>query len=299
MLARLVALNRQRAAEEARGHVRWLRPDYQIPRFGRRARRRNSSKPISASPPPAAARAKPRLPLRRGGADGRRHGGAGRRSSPLSARDIAQASARAARSNRRSAPRSPPWPAWASSPSTTPAPASPSAAPRDSPQVLRRHRNLRTPPRATNQAIAATSIDTRPTSRKTDSSLPQMTFSECRALIVTRDCRLPRSATKAGGIALCTGQLRKSSSCAMTMHIRRLWKITATVSTQSATMIGAVATTAFIGHTKNGRLPGDRRNASRYQTASGGFRDGVAGAQHLLVEVDDRAGHQPNSSLER
>lgn len=34
VLARLVALNRERAKEEARGKVRWLRPDYQIPRFG-------------------------------------------------------------------------------------------------------------------------------------------------------------------------------------------------------------------------------------------------------------------------
>jgi hypothetical protein len=34
MLSRLVALNRERAQEEARGHVRWLRPEYQIPRFG-------------------------------------------------------------------------------------------------------------------------------------------------------------------------------------------------------------------------------------------------------------------------
>ncbi|WP_349358160.1 DNA methyltransferase [Stappia sp.] len=34
ILARLVALNKERAREEARGHVRWLRPDYQIPRFG-------------------------------------------------------------------------------------------------------------------------------------------------------------------------------------------------------------------------------------------------------------------------
>lgn len=34
LLARLVALNRERAAEEKRGLVRWLRPDYQIPRFG-------------------------------------------------------------------------------------------------------------------------------------------------------------------------------------------------------------------------------------------------------------------------
>ena len=34
ILGRLVALNRARAAEEARGLVRWLRPDYQIPHFG-------------------------------------------------------------------------------------------------------------------------------------------------------------------------------------------------------------------------------------------------------------------------
>ena len=32
---RLVALHHERAAEERRGHVRWLRPDYQIPRFGK------------------------------------------------------------------------------------------------------------------------------------------------------------------------------------------------------------------------------------------------------------------------
>lgn len=35
ILARLVALNRERAVEEARGEVRWLRPDYQRPRFAR------------------------------------------------------------------------------------------------------------------------------------------------------------------------------------------------------------------------------------------------------------------------
>jgi hypothetical protein len=33
IVARLVALNTQRAAEEEAGDVRWLRPDYQIPRF--------------------------------------------------------------------------------------------------------------------------------------------------------------------------------------------------------------------------------------------------------------------------
>jgi hypothetical protein len=34
ILARLVALNQERVKEEAAGHVRWLRPDYRIPRFG-------------------------------------------------------------------------------------------------------------------------------------------------------------------------------------------------------------------------------------------------------------------------
>jgi hypothetical protein len=34
LLTRLVALNQARAKEEKRGRVRWLRPDYQIPRFG-------------------------------------------------------------------------------------------------------------------------------------------------------------------------------------------------------------------------------------------------------------------------
>ena len=35
ILERLVALNKARAEEEKRGIVRWLRPDYQIPRFGK------------------------------------------------------------------------------------------------------------------------------------------------------------------------------------------------------------------------------------------------------------------------
>lgn len=34
IVSRLVELNKERAAEEAAGQVRWLRPDYQIPRFG-------------------------------------------------------------------------------------------------------------------------------------------------------------------------------------------------------------------------------------------------------------------------
>ncbi|MEO3997586.1 DNA methyltransferase [Mesorhizobium sp. CAU 1732] len=38
ILERLVALNAERAREEASGHVRWLRPDYQVPRFARSAK---------------------------------------------------------------------------------------------------------------------------------------------------------------------------------------------------------------------------------------------------------------------
>ena len=34
VVARLVALNAARAAEERQGKIRWLRPDYQISRFG-------------------------------------------------------------------------------------------------------------------------------------------------------------------------------------------------------------------------------------------------------------------------
>lgn len=37
LLSRLVALNQERAAEEKRGLVRWLRPDYQIPKLGVKA----------------------------------------------------------------------------------------------------------------------------------------------------------------------------------------------------------------------------------------------------------------------
>ena len=38
LLARLVALNKERAAEERRGIVRWLRPDYQIPKLGHKVK---------------------------------------------------------------------------------------------------------------------------------------------------------------------------------------------------------------------------------------------------------------------
>ncbi|MFT3996737.1 MAG: class I SAM-dependent DNA methyltransferase [Asticcacaulis sp.] len=48
MLGRLVALNQQRAAEEAAGQVRWLRPDYQIPRFARAAKARTGELELEA-----------------------------------------------------------------------------------------------------------------------------------------------------------------------------------------------------------------------------------------------------------
>jgi hypothetical protein len=35
IVARLVKLNAERAAEEQAGTIRWLRPDYQIPRFAK------------------------------------------------------------------------------------------------------------------------------------------------------------------------------------------------------------------------------------------------------------------------
>ena len=37
LLTRLVALNQERAVEEKRGQVRWLRPDYQIAKLGGKA----------------------------------------------------------------------------------------------------------------------------------------------------------------------------------------------------------------------------------------------------------------------
>lgn len=58
ILGRLVALNRKRAAEEERGKVRWLRPDYQIPLFSRQA----ESEQLEADLDPGAEK-KVKLPL--------------------------------------------------------------------------------------------------------------------------------------------------------------------------------------------------------------------------------------------
>ncbi|GLK80574.1 class I SAM-dependent DNA methyltransferase [Methylopila turkensis] len=63
VVARLAALNAARAAEEARGDVRWLRPAYQAARFSRGPDRRPSSAPGLGLGAPLAARvAKPSFP---------------------------------------------------------------------------------------------------------------------------------------------------------------------------------------------------------------------------------------------
>jgi hypothetical protein len=61
MLTRLVALNRQRALEEAKGLVRWLRPDYQRPRFGSSGRGSEQVEAALSVPMPAPA-SKPAFP---------------------------------------------------------------------------------------------------------------------------------------------------------------------------------------------------------------------------------------------
>ena len=60
ILGRLVALNKERAEEERRGIVRWLRPEYQIPKFGTP---KEKAEQIEAElPEVAAAAAKPSFP---------------------------------------------------------------------------------------------------------------------------------------------------------------------------------------------------------------------------------------------
>ncbi len=59
LLARLVALNRERAEEEQVGTVRWLRPDYQIPKLGHKAKGHQEEADLAA---PKAAKGKPAWP---------------------------------------------------------------------------------------------------------------------------------------------------------------------------------------------------------------------------------------------
>ena len=57
ILQRLVDLNAERAAEEARGHIRWLRPEFQDPNYGQEpAETQTQAKLIDASPPQPAAK---------------------------------------------------------------------------------------------------------------------------------------------------------------------------------------------------------------------------------------------------
>lgn len=56
LLSRLVTLNRERAEEEQRGIVRWLRPEYQIPKLGHKAKQPHEAEQIEAdlaAPEPA------------------------------------------------------------------------------------------------------------------------------------------------------------------------------------------------------------------------------------------------------
>ena len=63
LLARLVALNRERAEEERRGIVRWLRPDYQIPKLGHKVKAPDDAGQVEAHLAlPEAAKGKPAWP---------------------------------------------------------------------------------------------------------------------------------------------------------------------------------------------------------------------------------------------
>ena len=63
LLTRLVALNQERAAEEQRGTVRWLRPDYQIPKLGHKVKAPDDAEQAEAElVVPAPADGKPAWP---------------------------------------------------------------------------------------------------------------------------------------------------------------------------------------------------------------------------------------------
>ena len=63
LLTRLVALNRDRAEEERRGIVRWLRPDYQIPKLGHKVKAPEAAEQLQTQlAVPASADGKPAWP---------------------------------------------------------------------------------------------------------------------------------------------------------------------------------------------------------------------------------------------
>jgi hypothetical protein len=89
VLARLVALNKARAVEEAKGQVRWLRPYYQIPRFGS-PKEKQEQADIGLMPTAAPARSKPAFPSGAVEQTGAVMAALAAATSPLSALDIAQ-----------------------------------------------------------------------------------------------------------------------------------------------------------------------------------------------------------------
>ncbi|WP_395662870.1 class I SAM-dependent DNA methyltransferase [Aestuariivirga sp.] len=89
VLVRLVALNKARAAEEAKGHVRWLRPDYQIPRFGS-PREKQEQADLGLVPAAIPVRSKPAFPSGAVEQTGAVMAALAAATSPQSARDIAE-----------------------------------------------------------------------------------------------------------------------------------------------------------------------------------------------------------------
>ena len=86
ILERLVALNKERRAEEARGQVRWLRPEYQIPRFGAPAEKKAQIEAELVAPEDKAKPGFPKDETRRAMAISGVLAGAG---GPLSVADVA------------------------------------------------------------------------------------------------------------------------------------------------------------------------------------------------------------------
>ena len=86
VLARLVALNKERAEEEAKGHVRWLRPEYQIARFGTPTEKKQQIEATLVAPEDAGKPSFPREETRRAMAIS---AALARASAPMSATDIA------------------------------------------------------------------------------------------------------------------------------------------------------------------------------------------------------------------
>jgi hypothetical protein len=62
LLSRLVALNLERQEEEKRGHVRWLRPDYQIAKLGAKVAKPHGEEQLEADVGIISVEAKPKWP---------------------------------------------------------------------------------------------------------------------------------------------------------------------------------------------------------------------------------------------